>query len=485
VAGRDGRTFVDVSALNCTLDGGAPYWITHMVGPGEIPLSQVVGGLSYALDLTEGEPPGHAARACLIGMRVAEELGLDAAARSDLFYALLVKDAGCSANSARMAALFGADDQLAKVTSKRVDWAHAFPALVWSLRTVEPGGTLRARADRLRAIHDEGEVTRSLMRARCDRGAEIARLLGLSDRTADAVRTLDEHWDGRGQPEGLRGEEIPLLGRILCLAQTAEIFHAAGGVPGALRVARRRRGSWFDPALVDALVATAGDREFWCAVPAADIAAWEPAGQLLVADDARLDRIAEAFAGVIDAKSPWTYRHSDRACVIAMSLSATLGAAEPLLTDIRRATLLHDVGKLAISNRILDKPGRLTDDEFAKIREHPRITGEVLARIPGFSHLVGLAAAHHERLDGRGYPSGLRDGELTMPMRVLAVADVYEALTSERPYRAAMSSDRALAVMRPDVPRRLDGDVFAALEALIADGPGLHVRPAQLLQQRR
>jgi HD-GYP domain-containing protein (c-di-GMP phosphodiesterase class II) len=329
-----------------------------MVGAGEIPLSHVVGGLSYALDLTEGEPPGHAARACLIGMRIAEELQLDATARSDLFYALLVKDAGCSANSARMAALFGADDQFAKLTSKRVDWAHAFPALVWALRTVEPGGTLRARADRLRAIHDEGEVTRSLMRARCDRGAEIARLLGLSDASAEAVRTLDEHWDGRGQPEGLRGEEIPLAGRILCLAQTAEIFLAAGGVAGAVRVARRRRGTWFDPTLVDALLATAADHDFWASVPRADVAAWEPASRLLEADDARLDRIAEAFAGVIDAKSPWTYRHSDRACVIAMSLAATLGAGEPLLTDIRRAALLHDVGKLAISNRILDKPGR-------------------------------------------------------------------------------------------------------------------------------
>src|SRR3954453_16573199 len=102
--------------------------MTHMVGPGEIPLSEVLGGLSYALDLTEGEPPGHAARSCLIGMRVAEEIGLDAAPRSDLFYALLRKDAAGSATSARMAALFGADDHRAKRTSKRVNWSDRFPA---------------------------------------------------------------------------------------------------------------------------------------------------------------------------------------------------------------------------------------------------------------------------------------------------------------------------------------------------------------------
>jgi HD-GYP domain-containing protein (c-di-GMP phosphodiesterase class II) len=451
----------------------------------EIPLSEVVGGLSYALDLTEGEPPGHAARSCLIGMRVAEELGLGAADRSDLFYALLVKDAGCSANAARMAALFGADDQYAKHTSKRVDWAHALPAIVWSLRTVEPGGTLLARAERLRAIRDEGEVTRKLMQARCDRGAEIARLLGLSDQTAEAVRALDEHWDGRGQPAGLRGEEIPLGGRILCLAQTAEIFHAAGGVRGAMRVARVRRGTWFDPALVDALLATAGDRAFWASVSHGDLAGWEPSALLMTADEARLDQIAEAFAGVIDAKSPWTYRHSDRACVIAMSLAAALGVGDRTLTDMRRAALLHDVGKLAISNRILDKPGRLTAGEFAKVREHPRVTGQVLARIPGFDHLVALASAHHERLDGRGYPLGLAADELDLPMRVLAVADVYEALTSERPYRAAMTSDRAMETMRPEVPHRLDSDVFGALEGLIADGPGLEIRPERLIQNRR
>src|SRR3954447_16790520 len=195
-------------------------------GPSVMLLSEVVGALSYALDLTEGEPPGHAARSCVIGMRLADQLQLSAAARSDLFYALLLKDAGCTANAARMAALFGADDHDAKRTAKRVDWASPLSALVWSAKTVAPGRSPRARIDRLLAIKNEGEVTRSLMQARCDRGAEIARMAGLSDRTAEAIRTLDEHWDGKGQPRGLAGEDIPLLGRILCLAQTVEIFYA-------------------------------------------------------------------------------------------------------------------------------------------------------------------------------------------------------------------------------------------------------------------
>src|SRR4051795_4378 len=230
---------------------------------GSIRLSEVVRGLSHALDVTEGEPPGHAVRTCLIGMRLAQELGLDAQSRSDLFYALLLKDAGCSANSARMAALFGADDHVAKRTSKRVDWAGKLPAFMWSVRTVAPRGSLRARTQRLRAIKDEGEGTRSLMQARCDRGAEIALLLGLTDATAEAIRALEEHWDGRGQPRGLRGEEIPLLARILCLAQTLEIFHAAGGIRAAWGMARKRSGGWFDPALVDMLGGCLRDVAFW------------------------------------------------------------------------------------------------------------------------------------------------------------------------------------------------------------------------------
>jgi HD-GYP domain-containing protein (c-di-GMP phosphodiesterase class II) len=447
--------------------------------PRQIALSEVLGGLSFALDLTEGEPPGHAVRSCLIGMRVAEEIGLDPVSRSHLFYALLLKDAGCSANSARMAALFGADDHHAKRTSKRVNWSGRFPAFVWAVRTVAPRASPRSRLDRLLAIKAEGEVTRAFMQARCDRGAEIAYLLGFERETAEAIRALDEHWDGRGQPQGLRGEEIPLLGRILCLAQTAEIFHAAGGVAAVRSVARRRRGGWFDPVLVDALDAIGDDADFWASVPEGDVASREPADRMIEADEPRLDAIAYAFAGVIDAKSPWTYRHSDRTCMIVLGLAAALGAADDDLSGLRRAALLHDVGKLAVSNRILDKPGKLTTAEFAKIREHPVVTRRVLERVPGLSSLAGVAAAHHERLDGSGYPEGLTAEELTMPMRLLAVADVYEALTSERPYRAALRSDQALEIIRVEAPHALDQDAAAALASLAHDpGAPAGVAPA-------
>jgi HD-GYP domain-containing protein (c-di-GMP phosphodiesterase class II) len=309
------------------------------------------------------------------------------------------------------------------------------------------------------------------MQARCDRGAEISLLLGLERGTAEAIRALDEHWDGGGAPGGLRGEEIPLLGRILCLAQTVEIFHSAGGIDAAWRVARRRRGGWFDPALVDALGTLTLDTGFWRSLDAGDIDAWEPSNRLIAADEARLDRIAEAFAAVVDAKSPWTYRHSDRVCLIVIGLASAFGADEATLHDLRRAALLHDLGKLAISNRILDKPAPLTSDEFAVVREHPLITEQILSRLPGHAHIAKVASAHHERLDGGGYPRGLSGDELTLPMRLLAIADVYEALTSERPYRRAMTSDEALEIIRADVPERLDPDAFAVLDQVLGDEP--------------
>jgi HD-GYP domain-containing protein (c-di-GMP phosphodiesterase class II) len=435
----------------------------------QIRLSEVVGALSYALDVTEGEPTGHAVRTCRIGMRIAQAIGLDAATRSQLFYALLLKDAGCSANSARMAALFGADDHVIKHSSKRIDWSGRLPAFAWSVRSVAPGGSMRARLGRLRAIQAEGEVTRALMRARCERGAEIALMLGLERPTAEAIRALDEHWDGGGQPRGLRGDEIPLLARILCLAQTVEIFHRAGGVRAAWAVARRRRRLWFDPALVDALGSFRHDEAFWAGQARADAGVWEPEDRVVLADGEKLDRIADAFAGVVDAKSPWTYRHSDRTTLIVMSLASELGAGAEELRDLRRAALLHDLGKLAVSNRILDKPAKLTPAEFARVREHPAVTERILSRVPGCEHLAPMAASHHERLDGSGYPRGLCAPDLTLPMRMLAVADVYEALTSDRPYRPALGSDEALAVIRRDVPRRLDAEVFALLERLLAD----------------
>ena len=261
--------------------------------------------------------------------------------------------------------------------------------------------------------------------------------------------------------------DIPLEARILCLAQTVEVFHASGGPRAAYRVAHKRRGEWFDPGLVDALDSFRSDSGFWASLDEPDVSAVEPPDRVLTADETRLDRIAEGFAGVIDAKSPWTREHCDRVSAIAIGIAQRMGFDDPALRQLRRAALLHDLGKLSISNRILDKPGPLTETERRRFQDHPLLAEQILGRVSIFGEVAVVASAHHERLDGSGYPRGLAGDALTMPMRVLAVADVYEALISDRPYRRAYSPRDALDLMQEDVPRRLDPEAFAALEAML------------------
>jgi putative nucleotidyltransferase with HDIG domain len=436
---------------------------------GDLRLSEVLGALSYALDITEGQPLGHAVRSCLIGMRLAEEIDLPAEERSALFYALLLKDLGCSSNAARVTSLFGTDDIDAKRTLKVVDWSRYTAAGAYALRTVgreSPRAWVRNFA---RVAKAGPEAARELTQIRCERGADIATMLGLPDGAAEAILTLDEHWDGGGHPAGLRREEIPLLGRVLGLAQTVEVFFTLGGLDSALEVARKRSKRWFDPALVRALERTQDDRRFWDAVSGLDpretLDLAEPDGFVLLANDERIDRVAHAFARVIDAKSPYTFRHSERVAEIAVAIATELGLSAEEIRDLDRAALLHDIGKLGVSNTILDKAGKLTDEEFARIQRHPEYTQRILERVSQFADIVHVAASHHEKLDGSGYHRGLRAEDLPLPARILTVADIYEAMTAERPYRDGMPVDVALGIMRSDVPHKLCEVAFGALEA--------------------
>ncbi|HEX6041272.1 HD-GYP domain-containing protein [Longimicrobium sp.] len=444
---------------------------------GDIRLSEVIAALSYALDLTEGAPEGHSVRTCLIGMRIAREIGLDADARSSLFYALLLKDAGCSANAAATCELFGADDHTVKQTWKATDWASGWRSFVHVVRNVRPGASLLAKARQVAGFAGAGPVGTELVRTRCERGADIARMLEMTDDTAAAIRALDEHWDGRGIPLGLAGEQIPLLARIAGLAQTVETYHSVFGFQAALGVARDRAGKWFDPDLVRALHSLRADGAFWAGLSDGDAraraAALEPADRVLTADEERLDRIAHAFARVIDAKSPFTFRHSEGVALYADAVARVLGFGPEALRDLRRAALLHDVGKLGVSNRILDKPGKLTEQEFSAVRRHPEHTYHILARVARFRPLAETAASHHERMDGRGYHRGLPAGELPVAARVLAVADVCDALSAERPYRGALPREQVLGIMRADAGPGLCPDCFHALETALERAPEL------------
>jgi HD-GYP domain-containing protein (c-di-GMP phosphodiesterase class II) len=416
-------------------------------------LSDILSALSCALDITEGQPPGHAVRTGLIGMRLADLVGVPLEDRGPLFYALLLKDLGCSSNAPRLCSLFGADDRALKRDHKLTDWARPSRSLGYALRNSVPAASPMGRALRVASmlVHERGSG-RELTRTRCDRGADIAAMLGFSGATREAIRTLDEHWDGNGMPEGLSGPAIPLLGRIVSLAQTTEVFASTFGVETAVAVAVERRRRWFDPALVDALRSLEGDDEFWGVVlgrsPERHLRALEPEDQVLLADEERLDDIARAFARVIDAKSPYTYLHSERVAELAGTIGRRLHFSDVQLRDLRRAALLHDIGKLGVSTLILDKPDRLTERERAEIRVHPAYTQRILDRVPALAGIVEVASAHHERLDGKGYHLGLTAERLSPMSRALAVADVYEATTADRPYRKGLPRHEAVAILR-------------------------------------
>ncbi len=437
----------------------------------EVRLSEVVSALSYALDITEGQPAGHAVRTCVIGMRLGDVLQLSPVQRSDLFYALLLKDLGCSSNAARLAKIFQADDLILKRAHKTTDWTKGSDSARYAFENAAQGGGALRRAWQTVVIGvTEKGSGREMTETRCERGADIAGKLGLSGATQDAIRALDEHWDGAGMPYSRRGDQIPLLGRIAGLAQTVEIFASGFGVEAAYDVARGRAGRWFDPALVAALESLEGDHAFWSTLLATDqldhVSDLEPADRVLFADESRLDQVAEGFAQVIDAKSPYTARHSEGVAAIAVAVGRAMGAGEEDLVTLRRAGLLHDIGKLGISNTILDKPSRLTDEEMGEMRKHPRYSLEILRRVRRFAAFAELAAAHHERLDGRGYHLGLEGAQLGPLARILAVADVCEALSAERPYRAALPRDEVLGIMGKQVGTGLCPVAFEALKGL-------------------
>ena len=249
--------------------------------------------------------------------------------------------------------------------------------------------------------------SRELVKIRCERGSYIAKKLGFSDAVASGIHSLDEHWNGGGYPDHLLKLEIPLFSRIANLSQTLDVFLTARGAEAAMDAARQRSGRWFDPELVKAADSLSRKGELWKGLDAKDmlggVSALEPEQRRLTADDRTIDSICFAFADIIDAKSPFTYQHSNGVAAAAMNIADYFGMNDDDKKHLRRAALMHDIGKLSVSNHILEKPGKLSAEEWNVVKNHPYYTYEILKRIPAFESFSNDAAAHHERLDGSGY----------------------------------------------------------------------------------
>lgn len=438
----------------------------------DVSLSELLGAMSYALDMTEGQPVGHCIRATWIGLKLGASLGLSQDQLWELYYAVMLKDLGCSSNAARICELYLTDDLSFKRDFKTV--TNSLPRVlnfVFSHTGIDKGLAERLRAI-LNIMQNGGKIADDLIRTRCHRGAEIAARLRFPPGVSEAIHALDEHWDGKGRPDGLMGEAIPVYARIALMAQIVDVFYTSAGPKAALEEVRARAGTWFDPALVRAFETMADAPDFWLGLGEPDLErrllALEPERQSQVVDDLYLDDIARAFAQIVDSKSPFTSGHSERVAVYADLIAAEYGMPAERRRWLQRGALLHDIGKLGVSNSILDKNGKLDDGEWVAMRNHAALSGEILARVPVFRDIAHIGAGHHERLDGKGYPKGLSDEQIPIETRIVSLADVFDALTADRPYRAAMSAEAALALMERDVGLAFDPDLFALLKVALS-----------------
>jgi HD-GYP domain-containing protein (c-di-GMP phosphodiesterase class II) len=320
----------------------------------------------------------------------------------------------------------------------------------------------------------------------------LAQELGLSVPVQDAVGASYEQWDGKGWPGERGGSDVPVASRITQLAEYVEVVHRIGGIDAAVALADKRAGSQFDPELAsilcteaDAVLGVVDDQPTWDRVIAS-----EPALGVYL-DPAQFDAALLAVADFVDLKSPYTLGHARNVSRLAADAGARLGVTAADVDLLRRAGLVHDLGRLGVSNAIWDKPGPLGPGEWERIRMHPYLTQRMLRQSPVLAPLGAVAAQHRERLDGSGYPSGLSGAAITLPARVLAAADAYQSMREMRPYRAALDADAAASELRRDVKEgRLDREAVDAVLASAGhavrrrqDGPaGLTAREIDVLR---
>ncbi|MGH2967894.1 MAG: HD-GYP domain-containing protein, partial [Solirubrobacteraceae bacterium] len=437
---------------------------SQLAAGSQVRLAELVASLSLATDLGLGQPMEQVLRSCVLGLNLAEEVGLDESQRAVVYYVALLAWLGCHADSYEQAAWFG-DDIALRHDSHTIDTAG--PAMAgFILRRVGAREPLPRRAQLLGSLlASRGAVVGAMEMTHCLVAGRFAMRLGLGAKVRDALQHVFERWDGRGAPAKLKGEQIALASRVVVIADLVEAVRRVGGVEAAVDVARRRAGGQLDPGLAehvcqnaDALLGRLDEATGWDdAIAAEPVLATRLSG-------IELDAALEAVADFADLKSPYTTGHSRGVAERAAGAARLAGLGAPAAVELRRAGLLHDIGRIGVSNAIWDKRAALSAAEMERVRMHPYLTQRTFSRSPRLARLAEVAAEHHERLDGSGYPRGLAGGALSPEARILAAADAYQAMTEPRPHRPARTPQDIATQLRADVVAgRLDADAVGAV----------------------
>jgi len=440
--------------------------VTSSAASSKVRLAELVALLSLGTDLGLGQPMEHMIRACLIALRLGERLGLAESERGVVYYSGLLAWVGCHTDAYEQAKWFGDDTTLKRDAHYYYDMGKVGPAISFMLKHV--GGPERPLVERTRVgVAFMGEGRRALMALAENHYRatdELAARLGLGADVRESLRQSYERWDGKGA-YGMKGEEIAISSRLINLADVVEVFGRSGGLEAAVLVARERSGTQFDPDLVEAfceqapMVLTELDSEpSWDAVIAA-----EPALATAIERE-ELDQALQAIGEFAELKSPSMMGHARGATELATEAARGLGLPETDVMALRRAACVQDLGRLGVPNTIWDKPGALTRSELERVRMHPYLTERMLAFSPALAGLGRLAVQHHERLDGSGYPRGLSGDAIAPAARLLAAADVYQAMSETRPHRPARNPADAGSELRREVTAgRLDGQAVDAV----------------------
>jgi HD-GYP domain-containing protein (c-di-GMP phosphodiesterase class II) len=429
-------------------------------------LAELVAVLSLGTDLGLGQPMEHVLRQCLLALRLGDRLELDDEERAVLYYTALLAYVGCHVDAHEQAKWLG-DDLVLKGDARRSDLDGGRREIAFLIGHLGAG---RPPLERLRLglayLSGEGRRALDAMFENHWVATEgLVQALGLGQPVLDSLAHTFERWDGKGLWR-MRGDACPLAARVTLLVDVVEVFHRAGGVEAAVAAARERSGTQFDPQLValfadeaPALLDGLDGGETWDAVIDA-----EPSLHRRISD-AELEHALEAVADFTDLKSPFHLGHSRRVGDLAAAAAERTGRPAAEVRLARRAGLVHDLGRLGVPNTIWDKPAALTPAEWERVRLHPYLSERMLSASPALAPLAAAAGRHHERLDGSGYPRGLRGDALAPAERVLAVADVYAGLTEPRAHRPACGPAEAVAAVRDEVRAgRLDA---AAADAVL------------------